>query len=89
MSRSDYTVINRRLSEAYLRRTRELLPTSVPEVLHSAEETLNCHVQLPCGWKIEVTYQVKAIGYQTFFGNSYATHLVLPEGLETIEKSGI
>ena len=36
-----------------------------------------------------VTYQVKAIGYQTFFGNSYATHLVLPEGLETIEKSGL
>ena len=36
-----------------------------------------------------VTYQVKSIGYQALFGNSYTYTYILPEGLETIEEGGM
>ena len=36
-----------------------------------------------------ITYQVKSIGYQALFGNSYTWTYILPEGLETIEEKGM
>ena len=36
-----------------------------------------------------ITYQVKSIGHQALFGNSYTWTYILPEGLETIEEKGM
>ena len=36
-----------------------------------------------------VTYQVKSIGHQALFANSYTYTYILPEGLETIEEGGM
>ena len=36
-----------------------------------------------------ITYHVKSIGYQALFANSYTYTYILPEGLETIEESGM